>query len=288
MTSTIQKYMFKGNLPMEFEVLDIAEIFKHKKAMMVKSHRAQFYHILFLEKAKGVHYVDFKPIPLEDHIILFIAANSVNKFDPDGLYQGSAILFTDNFFCKNKEDARALYASPLFADFYQFTFLRLHPKLSELTILRNAIQSEFVRGVDGFQSAILHNLLHVFLLHSERVLQQQGVEKLESSWQLEQVLQFKSLLDAEYMHVKAVKYYASRLNLSEKQLTKVTKKLLDKTPKQLIDERIVLEAKRILAHSQLSVKEIAYALGYEEPSNFVKYFKRHCKITPVAFRKASQ
>ena len=60
---------------------------------------------------------------------------------------------------------------------------------------------------------------------------------------------------------------------------------LDKTPKQIIDERIVLESKRLLVHSSMAIKEVAYELGYDEPTNFVKYFRKHTALTPSEFRE---
>jgi AraC family transcriptional regulator, transcriptional activator of pobA len=60
---------------------------------------------------------------------------------------------------------------------------------------------------------------------------------------------------------------------------------LGKTPKEIIDDRILLEAKRILAHTTESIKEISYYLGFEEPTNFIKYFKKHASVTPTEFRE---
>jgi len=68
-------------------------------------------------------------------------------------------------------------------------------------------------------------------------------------------------------------------------LNKATSQILDKTPKQLIDERILLEAKRLLVHSNSTIKEIAFILGYEEPTNFIKYFRKHTQNTPSDFRE---
>lgn len=73
---------------------------------MTKPHRAQFYHVLWIEKGQGTHFIDFNPVDIEDNTVFFVAQNSVNKYDPNGKYQGKAILFTDSFFCKNNDDYR--------------------------------------------------------------------------------------------------------------------------------------------------------------------------------------
>ena len=72
-----------------------------------------------------------------------------------------------------------------------------------------------------------------------------------------------------------MKFYASNLGITEKRLNIATSKILGKTVKQFIDERVMLEAKRLLIHSTESIKIIGYSLGFEEPTNFIKYFKNH-------------
>ncbi len=284
MKETIKKYKFKDGLQLEFEILDLAQTFQSKKEMMTVPHRAQFYHIVWIEKGEGTHIVDFKSICLEDQTLVFIPSNSVNIFDKAGVYEGKAIVFTDSFFCKNKQDIQFLHSSMLFSDMYPIAKLKLHPQASELKVFFNAMETEFQREPDSGQYSILHNMLHIFLLQAEREMRKQGFEDLKPCVHLDNLLLFKDLLEQNFRKEKAVKNYASELNLSEKQLHKVCTSLLDKTPKQIIDERIILEAKRLLSHSNQSIKEVAYELGYDEPTNFIKYFRRHTNSTPSDFR----
>ena len=128
-------------------------------------------------------------------------------------------------------------------------------------------------------------MLHIFLLQSEREIRKQGTNVLKQSAELDNLLLFKELLEKNFRKEKLVKRYANELNISEKLLHKATTQLIDKTPKQVIDERILLETKRLLVHSNLSIKEIAYDLGFEEPTNFIKYFRKHTNMTPAEFRE---
>jgi len=284
MTESIKKYKFKDGLHLEFEILDLAQTFQSKKEMMTVPHRAQFYHIVWIEKGEGTHIVDFNPISLEDNTLVFIPSNSVNIFDKVGLYEGKAIVFTDSFFCKNKQDIQFLHASMLFSDLYPIAKLKLHPQASELKVFFNAMETEFHSEPDSGQYSMLHNMLHIFLLQAEREMRKQGYEELKKSTNLDHLISFKELLEKKFREEKAVKNYAFELNLSEKQLHKACTSLLEKTPKRIIDERIILEAKRLLSHSNQSVKEIAYELGYDEPTNFIKYFRKHTNSTPSDFR----
>ena len=285
MPEIIKKYQFKEGLPLEFEMVDLNQILNIKKEMMVTPHRAQFYHIIIIEKGRGTHFVDFKPIEIEDHMVLFMPANCVNAFDSEGDYHGTAIIFTDSFFCKNEQDSKFLNSSMLFSDLYDRATLKLSQDSSDFFNVLNAMKAEFEKETDAAQYHILHHMLHVLLLQSEREMRKQGFEELKPSQNLDYLLEFKAKLEEHFKNEKSVNWYASELHLSEKQLYKITTSLLEKTPKQIIDERVLLETKRLLVHTTLSVKEIAYELGYEEPTNFIKYFKKHTQTTPAEFRE---
>lgn len=285
MNDIILKYPFKDGLNHEFEILDIGKVFQEKKDLMVIPHRAQFYHIIWIEKGEGKHFIDFNSIDVEDNTILFIPHNSVNMFDRNGVYGGKAILFTKDFFCKNSDDLKYLQTSMLFSDLYKSATIKINSKVSDLRILLNTMETEFLRQSDNAQYNILHNMLHVFLLQAERELRKQGFQEHKQCPYLDSVVSFKELLENKYRKEKSVNKYASDLHISEKQLHKATKLILDKTPKEVINDRVLLEAKRLLAHSSESVKGIAYDLGYDEPTNFIKYFRKHLGSTPSEFRE---
>lgn len=127
--------------------------------------------------------------------------------------------------------------------------------------------------------------MHNFLLHSERKKREQNFVELKKDANLDYVMLFKDLLEQHYKNQKQVSYYVKELFISEKRLNQATSKLFGKTSKEIINDRVMLEAKRILAHTNESVKEICYSLGFEEPTNFVKYFKKHSGATPTEFRE---
>ncbi|MGQ1889448.1 AraC family transcriptional regulator [Thermophagus sp. OGC60D27] len=270
---------------MEFEILELPQILSSKKTAMTIPHRAQFYHILWIEKGFGTHMVDFKPIKMEDHTVIFIPQNCVNLFDPKGSYQGKVILFTDHFFSQNEEDHRFLASSILFSDLYTTAQINWNTPSSRLKMYLQAMEDECSTNYDNGQPQILHNLLHIFLLQAEREIRKQGFSELKPCPDLDYLIEFKEVLEQTFRIEKSVKKYALKMGLSEKHLNKITKAFLDKTPKQIIDERVILEAKRLLIHTNLSVKEIAYQTGFEDPTNFVKYFKKHTSHTPVRFRE---
>jgi AraC family transcriptional activator of pobA len=106
---------------------------------------------------------------------------------------------------------------------------------------------------------------------------------LTSQYEL-QYLQFRELLEDNYKDSFSVSDYSDRLYISTKTLITITKAMVAKTPSHLIAERTILEAKRLLAFTALKVNEIGYKLGFDDPSYFVKFFKRHVKTSPSNYR----
>lgn len=285
MKEMIKKYQFKDGLSHEFEILDLSKVLKVHGNIMTAPHRAQFYHILWIEKGAGTHLIDFNPVHIENNTIIFIPKNSVNKFDQERNYTGRGILFTDSFFGQNIDNLKFLNSTILFSDLYGTAKIKIKPSMNLLVETLKIMTSEYILEPNSSQYGILRNLLHTFLLQSEREIREQGFEDLKPSRELELLLSFKELLEKNFQKEKKVYNYAANLNITEKQLHNATSKIMDKTPKILIDERILLEAKRLLVHSAESIKEISYILGYEEPTNFIKYFRKHTNMTPSEFRE---
>jgi AraC-like DNA-binding protein len=96
---------------------------------------------------------------------------------------------------------------------------------------------------------------------------------------------FLELLETHISTHKQVSHYAGMLNLSTYQLNAITKETLGKTCSQLIDDSLILEAKRYLLATSDQVNQIAYQLGYEDISYFIRFFKKHTRYSPEAFRQ---
>jgi AraC-like DNA-binding protein len=133
---------------------------------------------------------------------------------------------------------------------------------------------------------VLHNLLHNLLLYAERDRQRTGSSYIKKGADHDYTTLFKDILYKDFRRVKTVGAFAQMINITEKRLIQATMSTLGKTPKQIIDEKIILEAKRLSIYTSNSIKEISYQLGFEETSNFIKYFKKHVDMTPIEFRES--
>ena len=285
MPTNIQKYDFKEGLPQEFEVIDLEHLFAEFSEELTHSHRANFYQLIWFKDGFSTHTVDFNPIQTRPNTLLFVNKNSVQRFDSKAKVTGKLLLFTDDFFCKTDSDTRFLRGSILFNDLLSISVIRIKDDSTTFSSIFHQIEEEFGKAKDFYQSDILRNLLENLLLLSEREHRKQDFTELKKDANLEYVLLYKDLVDKHYITQKQVSFYCQKMHLTSKRLNQATSKVFGKTPKELIDERILLEAKRILSHTTDSVKEVGFSLGFDEPTNFIKYFRKHTHKTPIEFRE---
>tara|TARA_R110002073_G_scaffold300769_1_gene468088 strand:+ start:138 stop:1010 length:873 start_codon:yes stop_codon:yes gene_type:complete len=284
-TDKIQKYDFKEGLPQEFEIIDFDFLFNEFPEEIKKPHRAEFYQILWFQKGTPTHLVDFNSIKIKPNSLLFVNKNSVQLFDYKTRFSGKAILFTDSFFCKTETDTKFLRSSILFNDLLSISQIQIPKNSSIIETIFELLETELKNSKDNYQSDLLRNDLRNLLLHCERERRKQDFIELKKDANLEQALYFKTLLDDNFVSHKKVSFYCKEMHLTPKRLNQATSKIFGKTPKNIIDDRVLLESKRLLSHTNVSVKEIAFSLGFEEPTNFIKYFKKHIEKTPVDFRE---
>jgi AraC-like DNA-binding protein len=285
MSTRIHKYEFKAGLPQEFEVVDLGQLYNDFTEIFTSSFRTGFYHIIWFQKGSPVLLIDFKPLKIKPDTILFLPKNTVQRFDKKSLFEGKAILFTDSFFCKSDHDTKFLHNSILFNDLFSVAQIQSQNSADLFADLLQLMELELNTERDISQDDILKNLLHNFLLISERERRKQNFTEIKRGPQLDYVILFKDLLETNYYKLKQVKGYVKKMNLTQKQLNQATLKILDKSPKQMIDERVILEAKRLIAHTNESIKKIGFELGFHEPTNFTKYFRKHTNLTPAEFRE---
>lgn len=281
---TLKTYAFKAGFTHELELAPLGESVSRAKEIITQPHRADFYHILWIQSGKAVHLLDFKAIPMNPNSLLFIRKNSVLMYDKSGNYDGKVLRFTDRFFIRNEDDSRYLRESPLFSSFNEKPLISIAGKDASFLMLLHLLEKELAAPLDSHQHASLQNLIHNFMILSERHFGESPEMKRVRDPIKELGQKFIDGVEAGFREEKKVSAYAERLGVTEKRLQSVTSEAFGKPPKMLIDERIHLEAKRLLLFSGATVKEISFELGFDEVTNFVKYFRKHSGTTPSEFR----
>ena len=283
MTSQIKSISFRKGLSNEIEIISIADTVAKHRNNIVLPHRDNYYNIFWYQKGSATHLIDFKPIQIRENSLLFVNKNRIQTLDSTADYDGKFLLFTEAFFDKYPEDIKYLRNNILFNDLLEEPVLNIEGNSSIISVFQD-IEIELSKSNDEVQYHILHNLLHNLLLLSERERRKNGFNQIEKGIDLDKTIEFRNTLENKFRSIKTVSGYASVMSISERKLNKALTAVLGKTAKELIDERIILEAKRMLAHTNYSIKEIGFELGFDEPTNFVKYFRKQEGKTPVEFR----
>lgn len=280
------KVVDQGRRP-QIVVEPLERLLALKNIALDNLHRTRFYHVFIFEDCAPTHLVDFSPIDVAPYSLLFISAEMVHQFDPLRLYKGDVIIFTEEFFCLRESDCRYLRRTPVFHGAGGSPLLRLDKtRLQPFQALAQAIRKECQENVDNIQHEFLKNILHNFLLLAERETQklfrnEGGVVPAPDQ---ELTMTFREMLEMRFRALKNVNAYCKALGVTEKKLAGATSRALGKSPKECIDARVVLEAKRLLCHDCQSIKSIAFDLGFEEATNFAKFFRKHTGSTPLDFR----
>ena len=286
MTDNIKKVKFKENSGLEIEVVPLKDLTQFKRNSIILPHRTNFYHIFLFENCQPAHFVDFEPIKIKPYTLLFIDKDRVHKFDRLLDYAGQVLVFTYDFFCITENDKKFLRNSILFNDITKNATVELNKGTLQLfKNICNTITAELSLPTDNLSHIFLKNILHNFLLLAEREKRKSGYIEIKKSADLDYTYFFRDLLESSFKEKKAVKDYSSQIFITEKRLGQATSKILGKSPKEIINERVLLEAKRLLVYSFLSIKEIAQELGFEDNSYFVRYFHKNTGNTPLEYRE---
>lgn len=286
----IEQYHLHKDQPekLQFEIYSLNEYLTKNKGHTEKPHIHSFYQIIWFTQGKGIHFVDFNGFEASPNKMFFISKNQIHYFDNNTRYEGVIIHFNESFLVDNENDMDIFLKYTLFNDFESEPVFTIPPAAIEnFTLLLSYLKNEIASPNNFAHKDFLKHLLKLFLISIQRLGKRNNYKSPAFNAQNHlTLLKFKQALETNFKKIHTVKEYAHILNISSKTLTNRTTEIAIKTPLELINERIILEAKRLLSHSSLNINEIGFQLGYDDPSYFVKFFKKQTKRSPSDFRKA--
>ena len=266
----------------EFENFSIRNLseFMGGNDIIQDTHRHDYFFILALSKGKGDHTIDFISYRIMNNTIFFMRPGQVHQLKLNAGSQGYLIQFKRDFYLSNEKDKRLLLRKASSKNIIQpdyKTFKKLIAVLGE-------ILNESKNRNERYSDVIKANL-SIFFIGLVRFIQKNQSDSDEiSAFQQDRLEEFSELLNAHISKNKQPAEYANMLNLTPYQLNKITKTAFGKTSSEFINEQIILESKRYLLSTSNQIKEIAYHLGYEDTSYFIRFFKKHTGLSPEAFR----
>jgi AraC-like DNA-binding protein len=226
------------------------------------------------------HMVDFTEYEVTAGDLLWIRPGQVHRFSRGGEYRGTALIMQPGFLPRATVEATGLYRydqPPL-----------LHPDAAQLAALEDSL-AQLEREYNdtttlplSLHTAVLRHSLTVFLLrlaHLAASSAQAARERTDTTF-----TRFRDAVEKGFATNHSVSAYADALGYSRRTLVRAVRAATGETPKGFIDKRVILEAKRLLAHTEMPIGRIGVAVGFPDSANFSKFFHQHTDTTPAAFR----
>lgn len=243
--------------------------------------RPEFHFLLHPLRGRGHHMLDFAEHVLEPGCVLWVRPGQVQRWGDLTAYDGPVLIFPAGLLDPTTAH-RTEADSAAGACWWPASDARAAGAPGAIhDIAALADDTAMPRELRG--PALTHLLAALLLRLTAQARTRPGAPTGSEPW-----LAFRDLLDAEHAHHHDVAWYAARLGWSPRTLARATAAATGRTPKQLIDERVLLEARRLLAHTDLSVARVGQALGFEDPSNFGAWFRLRAGHTPATFRRSAR
>lgn len=229
-----------------------------------------------------------------DSIPYTIEANSIFALTTVQYFQYSSgedlvvYQFNREFYCIKDHDQEVSCAGLLFFGNVHIPIIELNTKeLKKLNILHEVFLDE-LETEDTIQAEMLRMLMARFIIISTRLLKaKEGFVETTKNTKIDLLREFNLLVESFFKTEHSVSFYADKLFKSPKTLSNNFAKL-NTSPLQIIHERIVLEAKRLLIYTDKTAKEIAYEVGFDDASHLSRLFKKHTSLSPSDFKKQLQ
>ncbi|MFK8104527.1 MAG: helix-turn-helix transcriptional regulator [Saprospiraceae bacterium] len=251
-------------------------------------HRVAFYMIILITEGSGKHTIDFTDYTCQAGTLLTVRKDQVHKFFQHNSMKGKLLLFTDEFLVSYLEDLETQKTLQLFNELLGSPKLQLSKtEFQAIAALVERMQQEYLEINDAYSFSILRSELHILIAKLYRIKSQE-VQIIAKRKYLNAFIEFQDLVEREVTKYAKVLDYAKKLGLSTKTLNTITRSIVNKTAKEFIDEIYTKQIKRLLINTEHSIKEIAYIAGFEETTNFYKYFKRQTQLTPEQFRNSTK
>ncbi|MCC9138349.1 helix-turn-helix domain-containing protein [Pontibacter silvestris] len=244
--------------------------------------RKEFFEVVWLKDEYALHAVKEGDHSEKGHWIYLLPPYRVHQLNKAGK-KGVLLSFKRELL---DEDAKefSLDVFKIFNIHGEYSCIKVSEELSDqLCKVYDLMEEEYQK--EDSSILIIKSLLKAFLLNIIRIKEHEFTTQDVNQ---KRVYEFMLLLEEHYLHIRNIDFYADKIGISSKRLNQILKEKLQKTGVQLIHDRIILEAKRQLIHSENTIKEIAYQLEFTDHPYFTRFFKQHTGQTPDEFKKQAQ
>jgi AraC family transcriptional regulator, transcriptional activator of pobA len=247
-------------------------------------HRHDFFHVAWVATGAGRHIIDSVEYEVRPNTLFFMSPGQVHDFAPSPDTTGFTINFSPEFFALQLQGKNLLDEIPFFGLDKNHALYLEDSEAPAIRALLQEIDSEYFQEHDR-NIDVIRSYLYVLLVKASRLTP--GSTATEASrGGVQLAARFTQLLESRFTTSQDVAEYARLLRVTERGLNEATRRALGSTAAQLIRARLILEAKRLLAHSSTHIASVADSLSFEDPAYFSRWFKKHTGSSPVEFRRS--
>ncbi len=281
----IYQNVYSESGDMSFGIFRMEDIYIEQNGQPDEPHRHNYYTVLIVEQAKGVHKVDFNTYKFSNKQIFFVAPGQVHQVVATEKPIGFAMTFSSQFLVENSIPLSFIESLILFQNYGHNPPLLPNNEQFE-TINQFANQIFKLYGTNKNMSCLsIGAFLKLLLIECNNMNSINPIEMDVDTTGDNLIRAFKKAVEKDYKKEHSTTYYADLLYITPDHLNRTFKAKTGSTAKDYIQSRIITEAKRLLYFTDLSNKEIAYELGFDEPANFSAFFKKHTQLSPSNFKK---
>jgi AraC-like DNA-binding protein/mannose-6-phosphate isomerase-like protein (cupin superfamily) len=250
-------------------------------------HRHDHFALFVVTAGRGSHIIDFEEYELRAGRIFLIAPGQIHAWLRFSGVRGFVLLFTKEFFTLTLQ-YKELRAYLFFNNIYKHAYLDLDkPTAAHLRSLLVNIEQEHLHQKAHSQN-IIRSYINIILLELSGIYERAIPLSTDHEVVDGKLREFENLIEKNFKKYHLVADYAAILHITPNYLNAICTRRKGKPAGELIRDRVILEAKRLLTHSDKAITEIAYDLGFEDNSYFGRFFLRHSGLTPAQFRKSQR
>ncbi|RKR07980.1 AraC family transcriptional regulator [Maribacter vaceletii] len=271
------------NQEIPFEILTIKELYDRCKKSaydLSNPHRIKFNALIIITKGNGKHIIDFKEQQLFPGLVIPLTKEQVHSFEKPLQVEGFVISFEEHFITQKISEKELFHFLQLF---HNPAILIGAENLHVLTPLINLLKNINLDTNINLKSELIKTILMALLFQIKRHSVYQ--HEIFESKRFKDFITFKQLITKNYQDSHNANDYAKKMTVSYKYLNDICKEISKQTAKSFIDNWLLLEIKRNISENIHTSQEIAFKMGFKEPSNFIRFFKKFTGITPNQFQK---
>jgi AraC family transcriptional regulator, transcriptional activator of pobA len=263
----------------------VIQLLPLKTAIKREYHRHDYHEIMFFEKGGGEHIIDFRSQKINDYSAHFVLPGQVHKLNRSDDSTGYALLFSEDLILKGENNKSSiLFDLPFYNEKFSSHLIVGKEDYQEIAFHLEKLVKEEKNELPLSNSITSAYTTLILYLLNRMCYRSEPKSSSETNTKTTLLIKFKRLTEQNFSLGHKPGDYASMLNVSTGYLNDIIREAYGKTTGEVIQDRIILESKRLLFYTDLSVNEVAHKLGFNDPAYYTRLFKKHLDTTPKEYR----